>query len=385
MKKRRTVAVGLISVLACAASGCSGGGQGPQATPATTGMLNSTDPAGAVIEIGDGTGRYVPLRGAESRAVLNEDGAIKNGSTGVLVRVKSKESAPFVLSVGDTALARLKARQGWTVEEVGRDASWRPFDCAAVPHLLAGDDQLVMLHSQTVSEPRQAVRTKAFLEIYDTKGKTFATMEAARDGIEVFSQSLAAPDAQHISFLFADGPPQANSIPYIGRRTIDLTTMTFVDQTIAFGFGNRVLLAKSVDGGYIVDLVKGSTLREGVHVTLEPSTADPVFPLAATERAAADLIDGFKVTGRPGALRLEGASSFDLPADLLKAFVIGADTKYVYLRYNPSSSNPVVAESVALVDRVSGSVDRAFDVDLPGLNPSLARSPTVVVGVFGLS
>ncbi|HUP76234.1 MAG TPA: hypothetical protein VM282_24585 [Acidimicrobiales bacterium] len=106
-------------------------------------------------------------------------------------------------------------------------------------------------------------------------------------------------------------------IPYVIRRTVDLTTFRFVDEAIDIGGTNRLVNAWALDDGYLVDLQGPQSERTGVFVRLATGASDPTLQLTMRESPAPDTIDGFRIDGTAKPLALVGATAAKtmLPAD----------------------------------------------------------------------
>ena len=187
-------------------------------------------------------------------------------------------------------------------------------------------------------------------------------------------------DDHRFSFLFADGAvDDATMHPNIVRRTIDLTSFRFIDEAIDIGNTNRMVSAVASDDGYLVDLERPTSERTGVFVRLQPSTADPTFPLTMKEGPTPNTIDGFRIEGVATSLTLVGdtGSKTVLPVDFASAAVAGAVNDIVYLRYVGAPAKAISADGLALVDVATGTVTTAFD--LSGTNGN-ATGPSADAG-----
>ena len=375
MKRLLPVAIALfVVVTACSGKseksieGAPGGGSSVEVT-APGGELGS-----AVLD-GDDKGHYVPLKSAKSFDTL-KDAVSGTNQNGVLLSVKGPEGGPFLVAMEDDAASFLRVNKGWQVTEVGRDPSWRPTVSVGVPHLAVGASWVVSFRMPTPGEDdREGVATGAVIEAYDSASKTYHTATAVETGHTLLSRTLQLVDDHSFSFLFADGAIDSARIPYVVRRTVDLTNFTFVDEAIDIGNTNRMVNATAFDDGYRVDLQRPTSERSGVFVRLERGATDPTLQLTMKEAAAPTTIDGYRVEGASKPLTLvatTGAKTV-LPGDFASAAVAGAVGNLVYLRYVGTNAKAISADGVALVDVTKGTVAAAFD--LSGTN-SEATGPS---------
>jgi hypothetical protein len=352
---------------------CSGKKADSSGDPASTSLGPSIETAapggelGSPIIDGDDKGHYVPLKSASSFEALKAGSATATNQTGVLLAITNGTSGPFVVAMEDDAAKYLRVNKGWTVEEVGRDPSWRPIATAGVPHVAVGSGWVVALRASTtdVSEDaRDGVGTDVLIEGYDTKGKTYYTTSAIDSSHSLFTNSLQVVDDHRFSFLFADGSVDSERIPYIVRRTVDLTTFRFVDEAIDIGATNRMVNASVLDDGYLVDLERPKSARTGVFVRLVAGATDPTLQLTMKEAPAPNTIDGFRVESAAKPLALVGTTGAKtmLPAEFASAAVAGAVNNLVYLRYVASPAKAISADGLALVDVTRGTVTTAFDL-----------------------
>ena len=339
-----------------------GGSSGPSIeTVAADGEL------GSPILDGADKGHYVPLKSATSYEALKAGTATATSQSGVLLAISNGDSGPFVVAMEDDAAQYLRVNKGWTVTEIGRDPSWRPVASAGVPHVAVGSGWVVALRAVTTDvdeDTREGVGANVLIESYDTNAKTYYTTSAIDSSHSLFINSLQVVDDHRFSFLFADGPVDNEQIPYIVRRTVDLTTFRFVDEAIDIGGTNRMVNASALDDGYLVDLQRPKSERTGVFVQLSPGAADPTLQLAMKEAPAPNTIDGFRVEGAAKPLSLVGATGVKttLPADFASAAVAGAVKNLVYLRYVAAPAKAISADGLALVDVTKGTVTTAFDL-----------------------
>ena len=333
-------------------------GESPIATVQPGGDL------GSPILDGDDKGHYVPLTSTRSYEALKAGGETTNQS-GLLLAVTNGDNGPFIVAMEDDAAQYLRVNKGWTVAEIGHDPAWRPIASAGVPQIAVGSGWVVALRTANEDEStREDVGSDVLIESYDTRGKTYYTTTAIDRSHSLFTRSLHVVDDHRFSFLFADGPLDDPRIPYIIRRTVDLTTFRFVDEAIDIGSTNRMVDASALDDGYLVDLQRPTSERSGVFVRLEASTADPTLQLRTKEAPVPNTIDGFRVDGAAKSLTLVGATGVEttLPADFASAAVAGAAGSLVYLRYVASPVKAISADGLALVDVAKGTVTTAFDL-----------------------
>lgn len=320
---------------------------------------------GSPILDGDDKGHYVPLKSPSSYEALKAGTAPTNQS-GVLLAITNGNGSPFIVAMEDDAAKYLRVNKGWTVKEIGRDPSWRPIATAGVPHIAVGSDWVVALRAATADgeDAREGVGTSVLIESYDTRGKNYYTTSAIDPSHSLFINSLRVVDDHRFSFLFADGPVDDARIPYIIRRTVDLTTFRFVDEAIDIGSTNRMVNASAHDDGYLVDLQRPASQRTGVFVRLAAGATDTTLQLTMKEAPAPNTIDGFRVESTAKPLALVGATGTKtvLPADFASAVVAGAVNNLVYLRYVASPAKAISADGLALVDVTRGTVTTAFDL-----------------------
>ena len=322
---------------------------------------------GSPILDGEDKGQYVPLKSATSYEALRAGTATATSQSGSLLAVSNGDSGPFIVVMEDDAAQYLRVNKGWTVTELGRDPSWRPVASAGVPHVTVGSGWVVALRAVTTDvdeDTREGVGANVLIESYDTRGKTYYTTTAIDSSHSLFINSLQVVDDHRFSFLFADGPVDSERIPYIVRRTVDLTTFRFLDEAIDIGGTNRMVNASALDDGYLVDLQRPKSERTGVFVRLSPGAADPTLQLTMKEAPTPNTIDGFRVEGATKPLSLIGATGAKttLPADFASAAVAGAVKNLVYLRYVAASAKAISADGLALVDVTKGTVTTAFDL-----------------------
>jgi hypothetical protein len=359
----------LVVALAVGTNACSGG-SGEQSEPTTQPARPSIETApaggevGAPVLDGDDRGHYVPLKSATSFDVLKDPSAPAN-QNGVLLSVKNDTGGPFLLAMEDDAASYLRVNKGWQVTEVGRDPSWRPVSSAGVPHLAIGGAWVVSFRvTPTGEDDRDGVATNAVLEVYDLATKTFYTTTAIDPAHSLFTNTLQVVDDHSFSFLFADGPVDDGRIPYIVRRTVDVTTFRFVDEAIDIGNTNRLVQASAHDDGYLVDLQRPTSERRGVFVRMEKGASDPFLQLTMKEAPVPNTIDGYRVDGAAKPLALVGASGAKtiLPGEFASAAVAGAVNEVVYLHYVANGVRAISADGVALVDVKTGKIATAFDL-----------------------
>ena len=380
---------------------CSGKKAESSGDPSNTSRSTETVAAGGELgsPILDGAdkGHYVPLKSATSYEALKA-GAAPTNQSGLLLAISNGDSGPFIVAMEDDAAQYLRVNKGWTVTEIGRDPSWRPLAFAGVPHVAVGSGWVVALRAATTDadeDAREGVGANVLIEGYDTREKTYYTTSAIDSSHSLFTNSLQVVDDHRFSFLFADGEVDNAQIPYIIRRTVDLTTFQFVDEAIDIGSTNRLVNASALDDGYLVDLQRPKSERTGVFVRLAPGPTDPTLQLTMKEAPTPNTIDGFRVEGATKPLALVGATGVKtaLPADFASAAVAGAVKNLVYLHYVASPAKAISADGLALVDVTKGTVTTAFD--LSGTNrdatgPSAdARwanglSPVLLLGVPAL-
>jgi hypothetical protein len=376
MKRLLPVAI----ALTLAFTACSGKTDKP-AGDGATGAGSSNEPAGGGGEVGspilDGgdSGHYVPLKSSKSFDTLKGGGAA-NAQNGVLLSVKGAEGGPFFVAMEDDAAKYLRVNKGWQVSEIGRDPAWRPTVSAGVPHIAVGGGWIVSFRLPTPGdEDREGIGTGVVLEGYDSTSKTYYTATAIDAAQTLFTGSLHVVDDHSFSFVFADGPIDDERIPYIVRRTVDLTNFRFVDEAVDIGNTNRMVNATALDDGYLVDLQRPKSERTGVFVRFVAGATDPTLQLTMKEATAPNTIDGFRVEGAAKPLTLIGATGAKtaLPGDFASAAVAGAVSNLVYLRYVGTNAKAISADGVALVDVTKGTVATAFD--LSGSNPDAAGPP----------
>jgi hypothetical protein len=358
----------LVAALAVGATACTGGDDSDAS--------EGTNPDGAAIETAAGgelgapvldggdRGHYVPLKSGTSFDALKES-AEPVAQTGVLLSVRPGESGPFLIAMEDDAATYLRVNKGWRVDEVGRDPSWRPAASAGVPHLAVGGGWVVSFRTTPTGEDdRDGVARNVVLEAYDIATKTYYTTTAIDPAHALFARSLQVIDGHSFSFLFADGAVDDERIPYIVRRTVDLTNFRFVDEAVDIGNTNRLVNATTLDDGYLVDLQRPTSERQGVFVRLEIGSADPFLQLTMKEGATPATIDGFRIDGSAKPLALVGASGAKtvLPADFASAAVAGAVNDLVYVRYVGASVRAISNDGFAVVDVAKGTVATAFDL-----------------------
>jgi hypothetical protein len=322
---------------------------------------------GSPILDGEDKGHYVPLKSATSYEALKAGTATATSQSGALLAVSNGESGPFIVAMEDDTAKYLRVNKGWTITEIGRDPSWRPTASAGIPHVVVGSGWVVALRAATTDvdgDTRESAGVNALIESYDTRGKTYYTTTAIDSSHSLFINSLQVVDDHRFSFLFADGPVDNEQIPYIVRRTVDLTTFRFVDEAIDIGNTNRMVNASVLDDGYLVDLQRPKSERTGVFVQLSPGAADPTLQLTMKEAPAPNTIDGFRVESASKPLSLIGATGVKttLPADFASAEVAGAVKNLVYLRYVAAPAKAISADGLALVDVTKGTVTTAFDL-----------------------
>ncbi|MEO5842021.1 MAG: hypothetical protein ABIQ73_05085 [Acidimicrobiales bacterium] len=368
MKRALAATMALVFVVG-ACSGKKADTSGDAAPAATGPSIESAAPDGELgspILEGDDKGHYVPLKSTSSYEALKADSATATNQNGVLLAITNGSSGPFIVAMEDDAATYLRVNKGWTVEEVGRDPSWRPIATAGVPHVAVGAGWVVALRASTADaaeDEREGVGTNVLIESYDTKNKNYYTTSAVDSSHSLFTNSLQVVDDHRFSFLFADGPVDGDRIPYVVRRTVDLTTFRFVDEAIDIGATNRMVNASAFDDGYLVDLQRPKSERTGVFVRLVQGASDPTLQLTMKEAQTPTTIDGFRVDGaKPLALvGITGVKTM-LPGDFASATVAGAVNNLVYLRYVASPAKAISADGLALVDVSKGTVTTAFDL-----------------------
>jgi len=368
--KRALAAVMALAFVTGACSGKKGEPAGEPAKASAGSSIETVSPDGAlgspILDGGD-KGHYVPLKSNSSYEVLKGAATTSTNQNGLLVAVTNGDSGPFIVSMEDDTVQYLRVNKGWKVAELGRDPSFRPIASVGVPQAAVGSGWVVALRtgaSDGDEGNRAGVGTDVLIESYDTVGKTYYTTSAIESSHSLFTSSLQVVDDHRFSFLFADGPLDDERIPYIVRRTVDLTTFRFVDEAIDIGSTNRMVNAKALDDGYLVDLQRPKSERTGVFVRLEPGAADPSLQLTMKEAPAPNTIDGFRVDGAAKSLTLVGATGVKtvLPAEFASAVVAGAVNNLVYLRYVASPAKAISADGLALVDVAKGTVTTAFDL-----------------------
>lgn len=370
------VAIALVlAVTACSGKSAAPGGGSDAGAGSSREVASGGGELGAPILDGGDKGHYVPLKSTKSYDTLknSSSGAAQNG---VLLSVRSAEGGPFFVAMEDDAAQYLRVNKGWQVSEIARDPAWRPSASAAAPHLAVGGGWVVSFRLPAPGDDdREGTATGVVLEGYDVAGKTYHTATAIDATHTLFTATLQVVDDHSFSFLFADGPIDDERIPYIVRRTIDLTNFRFVDEAIDIGNTNRMVNATALDDGYLVDLQRPKSERTGVFVRVERGASDPTLQLTMKEAAAPTTIDGFRVEGTARPLTLIGATGAKtaLPGDFATAAVTGAVSNLVYLRYVGTNAKAISADGVALVDVTKGTVATAFD--LSGSNPDATGPP----------
>ena len=365
---RRTLAV--VVALAFVLSACSGkkdhysDGSPTSSAPVSIQSAAAGGELGSPILDGNDTGHFVPLKSVASYETLKA-GAATTTQNGSLLTVKSADGGPFIVSMEDDAVNYLRVNKGWTVDQIGHDPAWRPSLSGAVPHVTVGSRWVVRLQPTTTDEDGQNdAASGALIEAYDATDKTYYTTTAIDTAHTLFMKSLHVVDDHRFSFVFADGPLDDTRIPYIIRRTVDLTTFRFVDEAVDIGNTNRMVAVTTLDDGYLVDLQRPTSERDGVFVRFQPGASDPTLQLTMKEAPAPNTIDGFRVDGGAKALTLVGANGTKtaLPADFASATVAGAVNNLVYLRYTAAAAKAISADGLALVDVSKGTVTTAFDL-----------------------
>ena len=324
---------------------------------------------GSPILDGDDKGHYVPLKSSKSFDTL-KDAVSGTNQNGVLLSVKGTEGGAFLVAMEDDAAPFLRVNKGWQVTEIARDPSWRPNVSVGVPLLAVGTTWVVSFRMPTPGEDdREGVATGAVIEVYDSVAKSYYTATVVEAEHTLFSRTLQVVDDHSFSFLFADGPIDDATIPYVVRRTVDLTNFRFADEAIDIGNTNRMVNATAFDDGYLVDLQRPTSERTGVFVRLDRGATDPTLQLTMKESAVPTTIDGFRIDGAAKPLTLVGATGVKtaLPGDFATAAVAGAVNNLVYLRYLATNAKAISADGVAVVDVTKGTVATAFD--LSGSNP----------------
>ena len=352
---------------------CSGNKSGTSGEPAGTSSrpvietVAADGELGSPILDGEDKGHYVPLKSASSYEALKAGAATATNQNGLLLAISNGDTGPFIVAMEDDAAKYLRVNKGWTVTELGRDPSWRPTASAGLPHVAVGSGWVVALRAAPTDpdgDGREGVSGNVVIEAYDTQGKTYYTTTAIDLSHSLFTNSLMVVDDHHFSFLFADGPTDSDRIPYIVRRTVDLTTFRFTDEAIDIGSTNRMVNASALDDGYLVDLQRPKSERTGVFVRLAPGASDPTMQLTMKEASAPNTVDGFRVDGATKPLSLVGISGVKttLPSEFTSAAVAGAVNNLVYLQYIGSPAKAISADGLALVDVAKGTVTTAFDL-----------------------
>jgi hypothetical protein len=313
---------------------------------------------------GNDAGHFVPLKSVASYETLKA-GSTTTDQNGSLLAVTTGDAGPFIVSMEDDAVRYLRVNKGWKVDEIGRDPSWRPSLSASVPHVAVGSRWVVRLMSSSTDDDGQVdAAAGVLIEAYNASDKTYYTTTAIDPAHVLFLRSLHVVDDHRFSFVFADGLLDDARIPYIIRRTVDLTTFRFVDEAVDIGATNRMVAVTALDDGYLVDLQRPKSERDGVFVRFEAGATDPTLQLTMKESPAPNTIDGFRVEGASKTLTLVGANGTKttLPADFASATVAGAVNNLVYLRYTATATKAISADGLALVDVAKGTVTTAFDL-----------------------
>lgn len=366
---RRFTSLAAVSV-ACglAVASCTTGATAPDAPSSTAPAAGASGEVGAPIFEAAQRGRYAYLTSEHSYefSTLQPD---EIRSPGVLTRLQGPSGAPAIVSLDAGARSRLRLQQGWTIEPLAEEVTWNPITCAAVPHAVLGDRWIVMLRDKRFAA--NAVETsydptehgiEAFVEIYDVQAKRFLLSSAShRPTDSVFTNTLRVEGPTSVSFLWGDGPVSSvASIPYINRRTIDLSTSAFVDETIDIGGSTRMVFAASVGRGYVVDLERPKTESKGVFATLDAAAGGAGLPLKLVPRPS-EAPHPVAVSGAPGALKLTGQKAVNLPADFERAAIVAIRDNRVYLSYKSKLTAAISSEGLAVVDLASGQIGLAFD------------------------
>jgi hypothetical protein len=364
MSRARPLVIALIVTL----SACSGGTNDDAADGGANQTTNDSVAAGGevgapVLDGGD-RGHYVPLKSARSFESLKGDTSPTDQS-GVLLSVQGGDGGPFIVAMEDDAAQYLRINKGWQVTEIARDPSWRPAASAGVPHLAVGAGWVVSFRIAAAGEDdREGVATNAVLEGYEIASRTYHTTTAIDAAHSLFTRTLHVVDDHTFSFLFADGAIDDTRIPYIVRRTVDLNDFRFVDEAIDIGNTNRMVNAVALDDGYVVDLQRPKSERQGVFVRLEKGSTDPTLQLTMKEAPTPTTLDGYRVESAAKPLVLVGSSGVKtaLPSEFASAAVAGAVNNLVYLRYVATSARAISADGFAVVDVTKGTVATAFDL-----------------------
>jgi hypothetical protein len=376
--KRRAPA---LIALALVMSACSGNKADPSGDPAATSRAAAATAAadgelGSPLLDGNDHGHYVPLKSPESFETLKAGSIVPGNQNGLLLSVTNGDGGPFIITMEDDAARYLRVNKGWTVGELGRDPAWRPQASVGVPHVAVGPNWVVTLRSSSSDDSGQdGVASGILIEAYDAVGKNYFTTIAIDQAHSLFTRSLQVVDDHQFSFLFADGAIDDDRIPYVIRRTVDLSTFRFVDEAIDIGNTNRMVQAVALGDGYLVDLQRPTSQRTGVFVRLAAGAVDPTLQLTMKEAPTPNTVDGFRIEGNPKSLALVGptGSKTVLPGDFSSAAVAGAVNNIVYLRYVASPAKAISADGLALVDVAKGTVATAFD--LSGTNGDATGPP----------
>ena len=329
--KRTLVAVMSLVLVTGACSGKKAETSGDPAKPSSGPSIETVAPdaeLGSAILDGDDKGHYVPLRSASSYETLKASTDPLTNQSGVLLAVTNGDVGPFIVAMEDDAAKYLRVNKGWKVDEIGRDPSWRPVATAGVSHVTVGRGWVVALRTTTTDDDEtnpEGVGSNVLMESYDTSGKAYYTASAIDSTHSLFTHSLQVVDDHRFSFLFVDGAVNDDRIPYVIRRTVDLTTFRFVDEAIDIGSTNRLTNASALDDGYLVDLQRPTSERTGVFVRLETGASDPTLQLTMKEAPTPNTIDGFRIEGAAKPLALVGATGAKtmLPAEFASAAVGG--------------------------------------------------------------
>ena len=364
----KRVAAALIA-LGLVMTACSGKKADPAGNPAATSRptvetVAADGELGSPLLDGNDHGHYVPLKSAASFETLKAGSTAPPNQNGLLLSVTNGAGGPFIITMEDDAAGYLRVNKGWTVDELGRDPSWRPQASAGVPHVAVGPNWVVTLRTSSDDGSQDDAASGMLIEAYDAVDKNYYTTTAIDPAHSLFTRSLQVVDDHRFSFLFADGAIDDTRIPYIIRRTVDLTTFRFVDEAIDIGNTNRMVAAVALDDGYLVDLQRPKSERTGVFVRLAAGATDPTLQLTMNEAPTPNTIDGYRIEGSAKSLTLVGptGSKTALPGDFSSAAIAGAVNNIVYLRYVASPAKAISADGLALVDASKGTVTTAFDL-----------------------
>ena len=321
-------------------------------------------------------------------------GEVPASEMGSLFEVTSNGAhGRFLVSMLATDAASLVPNPGWSINFVGKDPTWTPARCGAMPNAVIGNRWLVLFDLQPGSNDPSgagaagadpATVPRLLLTVYDTQARTYRNLRPVNESVFEHTGSLRPEGDHEFSYLYS---PAGGASPILIRRLIDVSNDTFIDQPIALPADWRVAGIFKANGDLRADLrdPSGQKARTGA-VIIDPTGGGRVDLLPVDAAVPPYAVDGFRirVEYKPDTSTL--ADDFDVivdesgrerhrfPHDQFDQVLLRRTIdETVFFSYRRPDSQAVTSQDLGILDLTTGTVATAFA-------NRRAAAPSMVVG-----